>query len=454
MRPVRFRADWVLPVSGAPVRDGALLVDEHGRIAAVGPDARVPRPDDAEHTDLGAAALLPGLVNVHAHPELSALRGALEDLPFRAWIDTLRDIKRAAPLDAADLFDSALAQVAEAFAAGITTLGATEDSDASLQALGRAGGRGVVYREVFGPAPGQCDTALAGLRARVAGMRALAPPLVHIGVSPHAPYTVSDELLRAVAEYAAAEALPIAVHIAESAIEVELVVNGAGEFAGALQQRGIGTSPRARSPVALLEHTGILALRPLLIHCVHIDDADVRAIAAHGASVAHCPVANARLGHGIAPIAELLAAGVTVGLGSDSVASNNRMDLLEEARTAQLLQRARLHSHDVLSAEQLLRLATLEGARALGLEHEVGALETGKSADLCAVSLAGPHVHPVHDPNAALIHAARGSDVVLTMVAGRVVYRAGRHTTIDVPVVTARVAAIAERVAAARTAAP
>src|SRR5690606_27264692 len=149
-------------------------------------------------------------------------RGALEDLPFRAWINTLRDIKRAAPLDAADLFDSALAQVAEAFAAGITTLGATEDSDAALQALERAGGRGVVYREVFGPAPGQCDTALAGLRARVAAMRALASPLVHIGVSPHAPYTVSDELLRAVAEYAAAEALPIAVHIAESAIEVEL----------------------------------------------------------------------------------------------------------------------------------------------------------------------------------------------------------------------------------------
>lgn len=472
MRRTRYRAQWVLPVSAPPIREGALLVDDDGRIAAVGPDQAVPRPEDAQQVDLGNAALLPGLVNVHAHPELSALRNLLEDLSFFDWINTLRRVKARAPLDDAALLTSALWQLAEAYAAGITTIAATEDSAATFDALLETGGRGVVYREVFGPDPAQCAAAMRGLRERVESMRARETGLVRVGISPHAPYTVSDDLFQATARLAASEALPVAVHIAESHAETDLVARGEGVFAQALRRRGIDTPARARSPVELLARTGILERQPLLIHAVRIDASDIRLIADAGAAIAHCPTANARLGHGVAPVLQLLEAGATVGLGTDSVASNNRLDLLEEGRTAQLMQRAAACSHDSLDAAALLRMATLDGARALGIEDECGSLEPGKSADLAAVSLARVHAQPAHDINAALVLAARGSDIVLTVVRGRVLYRscsgdahaAGDengptgtlssakpgHTTIDVDAVRDRMERIAERVAAAR----
>ncbi|HYW09064.1 MAG TPA: amidohydrolase family protein, partial [Longimicrobium sp.] len=154
-------------------------------------------------------------------------------------------------------------------------------------------------------------------------------------------------------------------------------------------------------------------------------------IAGAGCAVAHCPVANARLGHGIAPYPELRAAGVSVGLGTDSVGSNNRLDLLEEARIASVVHRGRMASHDLMGAADLLRLCTLDGAVALGMDDRIGTLEPGKDADLCAVSLAGAHVRPVHHPEAAVFHAARGSDVVLTVVRGRVLFGDGRLHTLD-----------------------
>jgi cytosine/adenosine deaminase-related metal-dependent hydrolase len=254
---------------------------------------------------------------------------------------------------------------------------------------------------------------------------------VRIGVSPHAPYTVSDALFRAAGEYAVAEGLPMAVHASESIIEQRLVRDGEGDFAPGLRARGIQTPPRGRSTVEMLDRLGVLRARPLLIHCVLLDDDDIRRVADSGSAVAHCPVANARLGHGLAPYPELRAARVRVGLGTDSVGSNNRLDLLEEARIASILHRARLSRGDLLPPADLLRLCTLDGAAALGMEHEIGTLEPGKAADLCAVSLAAPHARPVHDPLAAVFHAARGCDVVLTAVQGQVLYRDGRLLTID-----------------------
>ncbi|MGH7506256.1 MAG: amidohydrolase family protein, partial [Longimicrobiales bacterium] len=353
----RLTARWLAPVTTPPIENGALLVDDDGRIAAIGPAASVPVPDDAACIDLGEAILLPGLVNAHAHPELGMMRGLLENLPFHDWIPALKRIKRETPLTGADFQVAARAACIESLAAGITTMGATEDSDAALVALGEAGMRGVVYREVFGPAPGQADEAIAELREKLAAMRSRATDLVRVGASPHAPYTVSDRLFEGVARLAAEEGCPIAVHIAESEAEHRLVRAGAGPFAERLVRRGIATQTRAASPVALLERTGILRLRPLLIHAVRVDGDDIRRIAGAGAPVAHCPVANARLGNGIAPLTELLDAGVTVALGTDSVAANNRMDLLEEARCAQILQRARAGSPTLLPPDRLLRLA-------------------------------------------------------------------------------------------------
>ena len=440
-----YCAAWVLPVSSEPIRDGAVMVGTDGRIAAVGPRLAIEPTLDTDVVDLGEAVLLPGLVNVHAHPELALFRGALEDLRFRDWILRLVGAKRSALRDD-DYAVAARWTMVECLRAGMTTVSSTESSAAAVHAMKEAGVRGTVYREVFGPDPRQCDAAMAELREAVDRLRGEETELVRIGVSPHAPYTVSDALFTASACYARTERLPMAVHAAESAIERELVTRGEGDFAPGLRARGIDTPPRGESTIELFERLGVLTAQPLLIHCVLLDASDIFRITDHGCAIAHCPVANARLGHGVAPLPELREAEVRVGLGTDSVGSNNRLDLLEEARIASLLHRGRMATHDLLSPADLLRLVTIDGARALGFDSRIGTLEPGKDADLCAVSLAAPHVRPVHDPVAALFHAARGTDVILTMVKGRILFRDGRVLTLDEPALAAALEEPARRV--------
>ena len=420
----RYHARWVVPISARPVAHG-VVVERAGRIEWVGAreDAPPPQPDD-EVVDLGDAVLLPGLVNAHCHLELTVMRGFLDGLAFREWILRLTSARRAV-LDAGALLDSARLGVEEGVRAGITTFADTGDSGAGFDAMLERRVRGVCYREVFGPDPAQCERAIADLRTRFAAMRSRETTLVRAGLSPHAPYTVSDALYRATATLAREVNAPVAVHIAESALESALVTEGTGAFADGLRGRGIAVGPRARSPIALLESLGVLGVDPLLIHCVRVDDDDVRIIARRRCAVAHCPASNARLAHGIAPLAALLAADVDVGLGSDSVASNDRMDLLDEARTALLLTGARTRDVAALSSAQALELATLGGARALRLERDIGSLEPGKAADLAAFPLGALGRGPTHDPVAAAVLALAGTPASFVAVAGRPLVRDG-----------------------------
>ena len=441
---IRYHAPWVLPITAPPVRDGTVAV-EGERIAYVGPRDGAPPGADRE---LGDVMLMPGLVNAHTHLELTAMRGFLEELEFQPWIDKLTRSRRAALADREVLLDCARWGIVEGLRAGVTTYADTSDSGAPFEAMLELGVRGVMYQEVFGPDPAQCAEALAGLAAKVEKLFPRQTALVRVGVSPHAPYSVSDALFAATASYAAEEKLPLAVHIAESAEECELVTAGGGPWARSHAARGVPVPKhRARSPIAVLERNGVLQPNALLIHCVRLDAADIAAIAAGGCGVAHCPASNAKLGHGVAPLTELLASGVRVGLGSDSVASNNRMDILDEARLAVLMQRARLDSPTAVPAAAALELATLGGARALGLDDRVGSLEVGKEADLTAFSLRARRAVPVHDPAAAAVFALSGCEAKFVAVAGRVLLRDGRLVHED-QTLGARVQAAAERLAA------
>ena len=428
----RYHARWVLPISAPPIEHGTVVVRD-GRIAWVGPRADAPAGDDR---DLGEALLMPGLVNAHTHLELTVMRGFLEDLSFDRWIIRLNGVKRAV-LDRGRMLDSARLGIVEGLRAGITTYADTCDSGVAFDAMLEAGVRGIMYQEVFGQRPDECGQSLAGLRDKVTALRPRQTPLVRVGVSPHAPYTVSDALYAAVARYAREEGLPVAVHIAESEVERAMVERGEGIFADGQRKRGIPVGPRARSSMQLMANHGILDTGALLIHCVRLDAEDVALVANSGCGVAHCPVSNAKLGNGIAPVLELHAAGATIALGSDSVASNNRMDLLAEARTAVLAQRARHGRHDVLCARDVLHFATLGGARALGLESEIGSLEPGKGADLTAFPL-DACLAPVHDPEAAAVFALPGVAASLVSVAGRELVRDGRLLAED-PELHARV---------------
>ena len=410
---IRYRARYVVPVTAPALANGVVGVEDD-RIAYVGDASAAPAGTDI---DLGDVVLLPGLVNVHTHLELTAMRGFLENLDFRTWILRLTTAKREV-FSREMLLDAARYGIAEGLRHGITTYADTCDSGVVFDALREAGVRGVMYQEVFGPDPAQCAASMTELREKIGRLRPLETPLVRIGVSPHAPYTVSDSLFGAVARYARDETLPIAIHIAESQLEEDLVVHASGSFADGLRRRGIPVRARERSPIALLASLEVLAARPLLIHCVRVDEEDVALVARAQCSIAHCPVSNAKLGHGIAPLSRFLEANIRVGLGSDSVASNNRMDILEEARAALLFQRARLERFGEMGANMALRLATLGGAEALNIDQDVGSLEIGKFADLAAFPLVD--AAPVHDPVVAAVFALAGTPASFVAVAGRV----------------------------------
>lgn len=378
-RCVRYNARLVRPVSAPDIEDGTVVVDG-ARIVYVGPRASAPPGLDVE---LGDVVLAPGFVNTHTHLDLTALRGRFDGLPFFEWIRALTAARAA--LFADELLESSRAGIREGLLAGITTYADTAPNDAPFEAMRAMGVRGIAYREVFGPDPAQRERSMEGLRAAIERTRSRESPLVRVGVSPHAAYSVSDELFTAVAQFAKRDGLPLATHVAESIEESSFVATGGGAFASFLRGRGIVVLPRARTPVELLDCNGVLDTNALLIHCVRCDARDIETIAKRGCGVATCPMSNRYFGHGAAPVAAMRAAGVRVGAGSDSMASNERMDILHEARVA-------LGGRG--NERAAWELATLGGARALRLDDEIGSLEVGKQADLAAFSLAADPLGP------------------------------------------------------------
>ena len=406
MPAVRLAARWVLPVDGPPIAAGAVLIGADGRVAAIGPDASVPAPPGVPQRRFPDGAIAPGFVNVHTHLELSGFEGQVEDDDFAGWIRRLRELKDRRSRD--EYRAAARRGIRDAWAMGVTTVADTGDRGVVLEALAECGGSGVVYQEVFGPHPDQLETSLRDLKAKVAEQRGFESERLRLGVSPHAPYTVSAPLYRAVSGYARSERLPIAVHLAESPAETQLLRAAAGPFADAWGRRGIPLPPLpGRSPVAWLDAEGVLGPETLCIHLVQVDAEDVGRLAGAGVAVAHCPGSNRRHGHGDAPLRRLRAAGLRVGVGTDSVASVASVDLRAEARAARALAE--------LSWDDALALVTYEGAKALGLERQVGTLTAGKWGDAVVIRLTDtrPPVEQVMSGENA---------VVATYVGGRPVF--------------------------------
>jgi cytosine/adenosine deaminase-related metal-dependent hydrolase len=409
VRARRLAARWLIPIDGDPIERGAILIGSDGRLQAVGSDATVPHPHGVPAADLEDAAILPGFINTHTHLELTGFEGRIQEPDFAGWIRQLRQLKTTRT--ASGYVEAAREGLAECYAAGVTTVADTGDSGAVFGVLAEAEGSGVAYQEVFGPHPDQAEESLAGLRARVNEVRPRATGRVRIGVSPHSPYTVSARLFQLVAAWARAERLPLAVHIAESPAEKQLLLAGDGSFADARRARGIPLpESMGQSPIGWLSSQGVLSDQCLCIHAVQVDAADIQRLVDANAAVAHCPLSNRAHGHGAAPLAALMNAGVRIGLGTDSVVSVGRLDLLAEARAA-----ARLAT---LDAEDLLQLCTLSGARALGIEGETGSLVPGKWADYTVIRL-----HESRRSVADQVLASSPDDVLLTCVGGKEVYR-------------------------------
>lgn len=426
-----YSARWVVPVSAAPIENGAVAVAED-LIVGVGSHTEiVERFPESRVESLSEAIILPGLVNAHTHLELTAMRGYLdnEERDFFAWLRKLT-IARLERMTPDDILVSATWGACEAVRAGITRVDDASDSAiVSMRALQDVGLRGVVYQESFGPDARLVNENFGKLKTKVQELQATQNELVRAGVSPHAPYTVCGPQLELIADLANSEGLPVMMHAAESEAEDLFLREGCGVFAAGLARREIEWKAPGVSTIQYLKQVGILETHPLLAHCIRVDDADIETLRTHNAKVAHCPKSNAKLGHGRAPFAKFIAAGVAVGLGSDSVASNNTCDILEEARFATLLSRS---TGDNVSATAALVAAT-------------GELREGAQADLTAVSLTGVHQLPNFDPISTLIFASSGRDVILTVVAGREVFRDSHVRTVDEVRLRSRMLEIAEK---------
>jgi cytosine/adenosine deaminase-related metal-dependent hydrolase len=410
-----YEADWVCPISSPPVRNGSLAV-ENGRIVPLPLGEAGQRP--GEGLKFPGCAIIPGFVNAHTHLELTIMRGFLDEQSFSEWIPKLTRAKYQ-QLSREDMLASARLGCAEMLRAGVTCLGEVMDLGTAWDAMREFGLQGIAYQEVFGPATPQAGEALAGLMKKIDAYRPAQTETLRIGVSPHAPYTVSATLYEAVNRYAEREHLRMTAHIAESEDEGMFVRWGAGVFAERWTQREIPIEPAGCSPVAYIDRLGLLRPEMLLVHAIDLEDADLEILRQKRPSLAHCPKSNAKFGHGTARLREIRETGITIGLGTDSVASNNVVDMFEEMRAAIFQQRSRAQNMDALDAHTAFRMATIGGAECLGLSQHLGSLETGKRADFVVVDLNDPAVQPVYDPISAMVYSASRHNVRATFIGGR-----------------------------------
>jgi cytosine/adenosine deaminase-related metal-dependent hydrolase len=409
-------ADWVLPMDAPAIEHGAVAFDA-GRITAVGPVDQVGPPDETYEDSV----ILPGFVNAHSHLEYAVYAGFGDGLAFGEWLLTHVERKRQVDWDG----HLAIARVgaAQSLASGIATTADASFTGAAAVASVELGLRALVHLEVFGH---EAD-AVARFEEKYERVRDVVGGLVSIGVSPHAPYTVSPELYEA----CNALGLSVATHLAESEDEQLWVSSGSGPWSELAHLLG---APYGTTAIRRLADYGVLNERVVAAHCVHVDEDEIALLADHDVAVAHCPRSNAALGCGIAPLRGLLDAGLRVGIGTDSPASTPSFDMFDELRTAVYAARAREQRADALAAAEALELATLGGARALRLEHEIGSLTAGKRADLVAVSLAASPYVPWEDPAAAVVFGGSPQRVLLTVVEGQVRYEngvTGWHELID-----------------------
>lgn len=430
---LRIDARWMVPVVPSGVlTDHALIVDD-GAIVAVVAIADAGRDYAARvHVRLPDHILIPGLVNAHTHTAMTLLRGVADDVALKPWLENEiwpREARFVAP---EFVYEGTLIGAAEMLQGGITCCNDMYFfPEAAAHAYEQSGMRAMLGMPILDfptPYAADADAYIArGLAARDVFMRA---PRLSFSLAPHAPYTVSDETWRTVVMYARQLDLPIQTHVAETRSEVDEARKATHE-----------------SPLARLDRLGATGPAFIAVHAVHLEPADIDRLALQGCHVVHCPGSNMKLASGIAPVAGLLARGVNVALGTDGAASNNRLDIFGEMRLASLLAKVSTGDAAAVPAATALRMATINGALALGLDARIGSLQPGKQADAAAVRIADVDVLPMFDPVSHLVNAVGREHVSDVWVAGKRVVESGCLTTLDRAALTSRAQAWQQRIA-------
>ncbi|MDO9624041.1 MAG: TRZ/ATZ family hydrolase [Pseudomonas sp.] len=412
----------LLPTWLVPVEPAGVVLHEHGlgirngRIALIAPRAEALKHQALEVRELPGRLLTPGLINAHGHAAMSLFRGMADELPLNDWLQQHIWPAEAKWVDEQFIIDGTELAIAEQLKGGITCFSDMYFfPEVASEMVHKSGIRAQITIPVLDfPIPGARDADEA-LRKGLALFDDLKHhPRLSVAFGPHAPYTVSDDKLENIRMLAEELDAGIHMHVHETAFEVQQ----------SLQQHG-------ERPLARLARLGLLGPRFQAVHMTQIDDEDLALLVTSNSSVIHCPESNLKLACGFCPVEKLWQAGINVAIGTDGAASNNDLDLLSETRTAALLAKAVAGSASALDAHRALRMATLNGARALGLESQIGSLELGKAADLVTFDLTGLAQQPIYDPVSQLIYTSNRSCVEDVWVGGKHLLDAGQLTRMD-----------------------
>ena len=361
--------------------------------------------------DLGNAVILPGLINMHTHLDLTNLQGRIKPTTnFTHWVFQI--VGARIRWKEEDYISSIEKGIELCVESGTTTVADIANTEYSFSVLKKSPLRKVVYKEVIDLNPDHAKDVLKKTQTELSTITT--DDLISIGLSPHAPYSVSKELYQAIAQFAHETDIPVCTHLAETRDEIEFLTKGAGSFPAFLRQlRAMPDNwqPPGLTPIHYLNETGILKNHPLLIHCNYVTDEEISTIKSSSASVAFCPRSHHFFGHTNHPVQKLLDAGINVGLGTDSLASNHSLSILDEMKFLSL--------NNSIPPNILLTMATINGAKTLGLESKVGQIKEGFEADLCGVRLPDAHVGNIYNQ---LLDAT--SKNIFTMVAGNICYQA------------------------------
>ncbi|ETN91594.1 5-methylthioadenosine/S-adenosylhomocysteine deaminase [Gammaproteobacteria bacterium MOLA455] len=422
MQPIKIdlliNSRWIIPVvpENRVFENCALAIDQQ-KIVGIYPQAEAQTKFDAlSVVDLADHILMPGLVNAHGHAAMSLLRGYADDLPLQPWLEEHIWPVEARVLSAEFVADGTNLAMAEMIKTGTTCFADMYFfADTVAEQVQRSGMRSQIGFTVFDfPTAGGKDPddyIHKGLQLRDTYK---GDGLIKIACAPHAPYTVGDETMRRIATYANELDMPVHIHCHETAQEV----------ADSLKLYGC-------RPLQRLDDLGVLLPQTQLVHMTQIDDQDIGLIQDNNCHVVHCPESNLKLASGFCPVAKLISAGINVAIGTDGAASNNDLDLFGELKTAALLAKAVASDASVLDAHAALRMATINGAKALGWDDQIGSLETGKSADIIAVEIGSLSQKPLYNPASQLVYSNAGSQVTHSWVAGKALLRERSLVTLD-----------------------
>ncbi len=430
---IRINARWLIPIEPADVvlEHQAVLVQGDRIAAIVSQDEADARFRAKEVIDLPSHVVLPGLINMHGHAAMSLFRGMADDLPLMTWLNDHIWPAEGAFVSEAFIADGTQLAMAEMLRTGTTTFSDMYFFPEIVAQLAHdAGMRAQIcfplldFPTPWGSGP---DEYLSKGEAFINQWRDNAFIMPAIG--PHAPYTVSDEPLRKAVALSETTGAPIQIHLHETAFEVE----------DALEKSG-------KRPTARLAELKVLGTNTQCVHMTQIDESDIALLQATGAHVIHCPESNLKLASGLSPVQTFRKAGVNVAIGTDGAASNNDLDLFGELNTAAMLAKVVADDASALSAHEALAMATIQGAKALGRDHELGSLAAGKLADIIAVDLGDPFLQPVYDPASHLVYSNHGRQVSHSWINGVPQVQEGKLTRIDVPDLMLRVQGWADRI--------